>query len=473
MNLKLKNPVSSPDFPISEGTARVVLDHIFDRLPEAVLIADSQRRVLTANPAACRLFRYDREVLVGAHASALYADTADCERMGLIRDHRGATANNAPYQMRYRRSDGSVFSGETVGGPIQPSDTSETLFFVLIRDVSAEREADRVLAQLYAVTSNPRLTFEASRHAILELGCRYFGMPLGIVSRIRGNQYEVLDVVDSSGDLTPGQVFDIEETYCFEIVARQGPYAVDMATHPDICDHPAYRRFGLASFIGAPLHIKGEFVGSISFASSTSTQAFTEHQLKLVSMFSQWLSHEMERNDTLVALREAHAKLLEIAVHDELTGLGNRRQLSELFHRELDAGHRYGRSLSVAVVDFDHFKRINDTHGHAAGDEALRLFARLALGVLRRTDTVGRWGGEEFLILLPDTDAGGAELVLGRLLDAVRTTRFDVGDRVIPLSVSAGLTTTACDEPLADILERADEALYQAKAAGRDQLARQ
>ncbi len=138
----------------------------------------------------------------------------------------------------------------------------------IIRDVTEKLASDKVLERLYAVSSNPDLSFEQSRHAILQLGCEYFGMPLGVVSRIENERYEVLDAVDAHDSVRAGQIYDARETHCFEIVSRRGPYAVDRSTHPEICDHPAYQRFGIASYIGAPLHIRGRFVGAIGFSSS-------------------------------------------------------------------------------------------------------------------------------------------------------------------------------------------------------------
>lgn len=453
-----------------DESTRALFKHLFEDLPEAVVIASSRRRVVMVNDAASQLFRYPKAELVGQPASILYRDEADFVEQGRQRFHAGSNTEHTRYHVSYRRRDGSEFTGETIGGPIRIDDSNGTLFMALIRDVSEELAGDKVLERLYEVSSDTELTFEQSRRAILELGCDYFGMPLGVVSRIGGGEYEIIDAVDARGVVQPGEVYETRDTHCFHIVAQRLPYAVDLASDPRVCDHPAYHRFGIRSFIGAPLFVRGEFVGTIAFSSSESTRVFTDHHLKLVSMFGQWLSHEMERDATLRELRDAHARLQRVATLDELTGLGNRRELTDRLKRELERGYRQGRSLGVALIDFDHFKHINDRYGHAAGDAALKLFANRGLQRLRGSDTLGRWGGEEFLVVLPDTSTDNAKQVIERLLDAVRASEFICEGRSIPLSISAGLTLTRCDESIEDIVDRADKALYRAKTNGRDRL---
>lgn len=463
-------PPLPPDLPRDNVSARLILEHLFEDLPEAVIIGSPERRLAMVNAAATRLFRCTKDDLVGQTSSVIYANEIDFVEQGEKRFNLRASPQHHQYLVRYRRQDGSVFTGETIGGPINDGNGRLTLFMAIIRDVTEKLASDKVLERLYAVSSNPDLSFEQSRHAILQLGCEYFGMPLGVVSRIENDRYEVLDAVDAHDSVQAGQVYDARETHCFEIVSRRGPYAVDRSTHPEICDHPAYQRFGIASYIGAPLHIRGKFVGAIGFSSSESTTAFTDHHLKLVGMFGQWLSHEMDRNEALRELREAHEQLQRVASQDELTGLGNRRELTDRMRRELDRGRRHGHSLGVALFDFDHFKQINDRYGHAAGDAALQVFAQRAVGRLRGSDIIGRWGGEEFLLLLPDASAETATRVVERLLGALRSADFTAGAHRIALSASAGLTLTDCNEKIDDIVNRADRALYQAKTAGRDRL---
>jgi diguanylate cyclase (GGDEF)-like protein len=169
-------------------------------------------------------------------------------------------------------------------------------------------------------------------------------------------------------------------------------------------------------------------------------------------------------------LQEALARIHKLATRDDLTGLINRRHMEELAAMEQRRAQRSGGLPCLCLVDIDHFKRVNDLHGHAAGDEVLRLFARHAAASMRETDVLARWGGEEFLVMLPDTRPEEARVGFERLKRVL--SRDDAwGAQVhMRVSFSAGLTAWRSDEPLRDALARADRALYEAKASGRDRL---
>lgn len=166
-----------------------------------------------------------------------------------------------------------------------------------------------------------------------------------------------------------------------------------------------------------------------------------------------------------------NAQLSELASTDALTGCANRRQFLERLTHEMARATRYGGTLSVIALDLDHFKAINDTHGHGAGDEALKHFATLAKRLLRTQDTLGRIGGEEFAILLPDTNEAGAVILAERLREQIERTAVQYGGHAIAMTVSAGVAQRrqATDTP-EDLLKRADETLYTAKRGGRNRV---
>jgi len=171
-------------------------------------------------------------------------------------------------------------------------------------------------------------------------------------------------------------------------------------------------------------------------------------------------------------LNQALARIEELATRDTLTGLYNRRHAEGLLEQAWQRRQRGGGSFCVALIDLDHFKQINDRHGHAAGDAVLCAFAEHAEQGLRGTDTLARWGGEEFLLLLDHTDTMGALQVLERMQAAVARLRVPVGDEVIGVGFSAGLVMCLDGEHLKPMLERADQALYRAKAEGRGKVVR-
>jgi len=158
---------------------------------------------------------------------------------------------------------------------------------------------------------------------------------------------------------------------------------------------------------------------------------------------------------------------------DSLTGLRNRRAFEEASEREFERARRTGRGLTVLMVDLDHFKDINDTLGHAVGDHALRLFGALFPKILRVNDLVGRVGGEEFCVLLPEVDSAHAVEVAERLRKEVADATEAAAELARRVTLSVGVAELgAADETLGMLFRRADNALYRAKAAGRDRVER-
>lgn len=182
------------------------------------------------------------------------------------------------------------------------------------------------------------------------------------------------------------------------------------------------------------------------------------HQLR-----RQALARQQELADALHRIRE-------LATHDELTGLINRRRMLELMHTEKHRTVRSGRGFCLAMIDIDHFKRVNDRLGHGAGDEVLAQVASTIAAGLRETDIVARWGGEEFLVMFTDTDEDTAKKVLQRIQAALAQTHVTDADPSLRVTFSAGVGNHLRDETLTRTIDRADRALYAAKAAGRNRV---
>lgn len=169
-------------------------------------------------------------------------------------------------------------------------------------------------------------------------------------------------------------------------------------------------------------------------------------------------------------LNEALARIEELATRDVLTGLYNRRHGESLLRQALQRQRRTGTPFAVGLIDLDHFKRINDRHGHAIGDAVLRAFAEAAQSTLRGTDTLTRWGGEEFLLLLDDADAAAASIAMQRIQGAVAQAGVEAEGSALSFTFSAGVAVFAEGETELLLLDRADRALYRAKSAGRDRV---
>lgn len=161
-------------------------------------------------------------------------------------------------------------------------------------------------------------------------------------------------------------------------------------------------------------------------------------------------------------------KLEQLAHIDPLTGLKNRRALEKSLEEALSAARRHEQELSLLLIDVDHFKALNDTHGHRAGDEVLRRLSDVLYGAMRAEDVIGRWGGEEFLVILPRTDGPGAIESAERLRSLMFELRVDAGKaRDLALTVTVGVAQWGGESP-EDLMDRADAALYAGKASGRN-----
>lgn len=177
--------------------------------------------------------------------------------------------------------------------------------------------------------------------------------------------------------------------------------------------------------------------------------------------------------DLQASMREAHRKLQELASRDGLTGVLNRRALEERLVEAHTYHQRRGTPLSIAIFDLDHFKQINDTYGHQAGDDVLKASAARVVELTRDYDSVGRYGGEEFVVVLPDTPAEEAVGIAERIRGAVASSPVDTRERgQISVTVSVGVATAgqAFRGHVKDVIEAADAALYRAKRGGRNRV---
>lgn len=160
------------------------------------------------------------------------------------------------------------------------------------------------------------------------------------------------------------------------------------------------------------------------------------------------------------------------AFHDPLTGVSNRASMEESLPREVELGLRHVMALSMLIVDLDHFKKINDSYGHAAGDSVLRTAAKTMQQALRTSDQIFRFGGEEFVILLPATDAAGAHIVAERIRKSLEETTTLCDGKQIKVTASIGVAQLEENDNQHLLFDKADKAVYRAKALGRNQVMR-
>ncbi len=200
------------------------------------------------------------------------------------------------------------------------------------------------------------------------------------------------------------------------------------------------------------------------------TQALTETQ-RLSTREAELVAARREVADAQRSIEAMRSELEQVRamLHlDPLTGALNRRGLDEAYRQEASRCDRHGCRLSAVLIDLDNFKALNDTRGHPVGDRALVHFAHLVRGMLRPTDRVGRLGGEEFLVLLPDTGSNDAATVMARVRAELAASPLIEDAHFIAITFSSGIAGRLPAEPFDALLRRADAALYAAKAAGKN-----
>jgi len=226
-----------------------------------------------------------------------------------------------------------------------------------------------------------------------------------------------------------------------------------------------YERAGrknMLSWMGLPLQVNGQIIGLLTLEGGQPGQ-FTKVHMRIASAFADEVALAL---DNVRVLNE----MQRLAVTDPLTGLYNRRHFFDVAQTELERSRRYHHSMSIIILDVDHFKRVNDSFGHMVGDEVLRSLARTSLASLRKVDIMGRYGGEEFVVMLPETNLTSACVMAERLRSQVASMRVGSDRGVVSITISIGVAgfdgKTEID--LDTLLNRADQALYRAKGSGRN-----
>lgn len=204
----------------------------------------------------------------------------------------------------------------------------------------------------------------------------------------------------------------------------------------------------------------GDFLGELRFSRS---KRFTEAQLQGL---------ESLLGSLLYPLRNAllYQEAITCALIDPLTGCGNRLAMDQALSRDIKHAIRKRTELCMLVIDIDHFKNINDTYGHAFGDEALKATVSACQSCLRDVDGLFRLGGEEFVVVLSDTNLTDARMVAERIRNAIATMQFELDGEAIPLTVSIGVARRRSDENQQGLYERCDQQMYKAKRAGRNRV---
>ena len=381
--------------------------------------------------------------------------------------------------------------------------------------VYLDRHPDRTTASRLSTESQSldvESMLKAARSLSGEVVARnLFAKLMQVLREIAGSNREVLLIADESGSLAVQSRRDGDlDTLFLEGVALESSHGLARSvvqfvarTHQLVVLDNAAVQGGFTqdpyiletqpkSLTCLPLLNAGALKGVLYLENTLSTRAFTSNRLETLRVLAAQAAISIENAylianlETKVELRtkelsgalaqlaertndldEKNRALESLAVTDSLTGLFNRHRLDQFLDHEIQRNGRYGVCFSVILLDVDHFKRVNDTHGHQVGDQVLKDVARLLKEGVRDVDVVGRWGGEEFLVICPDTEFDGAMATASHLRSLIAANPFDI---VGTKTASFGIATVRTHDSALAILARADAALYRSKANGRNRV---
>ena len=327
----------------------------------------------------------------------------------------------------------------------------------------------------YGILDSPP---EKSYNDVTELCAKIVGAPMAVVSFIdRGREWfkstvgiQIAEI--PRGISLPAQINLAAEPLIIQDLTKENLFS----SNPMVIGQPYIRFYAGFPLVTPKEHILGtlyvmdkvpRILNSLQIEILTSLSRHVMALLELRHELNQLERYTIERQKYERHLEETNAKLGLLTVTDELTGLGNRRALEDYLEYQVHQAARYGRTISIMLIDIDHFKEYNDTFGHPEGDELLRTIARLANNSTRASDLVARYGGDEFAIILPNSGKSACKILAERFRKSVE----DVAMLKGPITVSIGVfSLNAANAEISDVIKEADRALYQAKRLGRNRI---
>lgn len=328
-----------------------------------------------------------------------------------------------------------------------------------------QRHSGRLRA-LWAVATDRDIPDSDKAMRMLQLGVDTFGMEAGLIGEVNDGVYHIRHAVDRVGMFGEMRSLPLMDTLCAVVLRkRQSLFECNLAENHEFRNYPAVTGMGLRSYASTPIWVGDHLHGTLVFLSrKPHAEPFSDEDRAFVEILASWFGRVLSE-------QRQHQVLETMAMTDSLTGLPNRRAAEDRFSAELARARRANQSFAVAICDLDRFKLINDHFGHDVGDDVLRHVAKIMGSGLREGDWVARWGGEEFLIFLHESDDQNAHHVMERLREEIKGRPMTTPHGNLALTASIGIGAyQGEDTEITRILAEADGCLYEAKRRGRDRV---
>ncbi|HPC87679.1 MAG TPA: diguanylate cyclase [Candidatus Saccharicenans sp.] len=456
-----------------------------ESLGEAVVIVDPDERFVFANPAARKIFNDTGQNLEGRSLEE-FTTPLDFEyiRQQTLRRQQGF---NDTYDLELTFPDGSKKAVIVNAAPRVDADGRFSGVLAVLTEITERKKQEKALAEAKDKLEKAIAELEQRNKDIVQL------VEMGEAISLARSEKEAIDIIinyaeklfsEDSGlfylrpekenfiELTSawnlsqkiGPILNLEDCWALR---KSSPHFVDPDTGAFLCPHFRDIVKLPARTACLPLISGGETIGLLAVICCSREEASDllefEARKSLLTVFSQRVASSLAN----IRLRES---LRQQSIRDPLTGIFNRRYLEETLQREFSRARRLNQPLSIIMFDIDHFKAVNDSYGHEAGDVVLQSIARELQSIVRTEDIVCRFGGEEFVVVMPGMDFKKAAARASLILQAVRNLELLVGEtKLIKITMSAGVASfPSHGKTPAEVLQAADQALFRAKKLGRD-----
>jgi diguanylate cyclase (GGDEF)-like protein len=450
----------------------VARERVIESMGESLIILDEAGRVAAANAAARKLI---------AEAGGPAEDVPETKILGKPAAEIFSTwpemvvglSSPASSQREISlKMDGSSRVFDVHLSPLLGHGSFVTGWVAVLYDITRIKEAEASAVEASRVadtlreaglTLSSKLDFKQVSALILDLMNRVIPFDIGAFLTTDGTELRLAGIKGPRNtQILIGETYPVSGCrLCSMSVQRMRPL-ISTITSPDDILLPLDPGLGIHSYLGVPVVFRDHATGLIALY-NVGAHPFTEKDAQVAELFANQVAIALDNSRRVEQMEKQ-------AVTDELTGLCNRRAFADMAEKEVGRARRYQRPLALILFDIDHFKAVNDTHGHLIGDQVLRVLAATVRKIVRATDTVCRFGGEEFIVLMPEAKRDEALALAERLREKVSDITVVAPEGTLSLTISLGVAGLESDkdETLESLVGRSDKAMYEAKAAGRN-----